>query len=544
MSDLLSIGMSGLLAYRRALDTVSHNIANANTAGYSRQRVELAARPGAGSGYGYVGTGVDVGTVRRLGDDLISARLQTDASAYGRLQTYHGFASRVDGLLSDADAGLSRPLQGFFDAANTLSQDPSSTAARQSLIGAAETLAARMRDTQAQLDGMEGEVNTRMRATVDEINNLSNALADLNREIVQGYGDFGGQPPNDLLDRRDQLLQELSARVGISTSAQADGSVNVYVGGGQALVLGSQATSLGVTADRYNSGRLDVVHAGGTRITAQLSGGTLGGLLDARREVLDPARARLGRIAAGLVETVNAQHAQGFDANGAPGGNFFTPLRGAAFAATANVGNATVDVGFGDPAALGDGDYELRFDGAAWSLTDLRSGQAVALTGSGTPGDPLVGGGLELQIDGGASAGDRFLIRPTVSAAAGMGVALNDPAEVAAAATTASGDNGNALALASISNGGIFNGGTQSLLAAHTALVSGAGARAQQAGVQLDAQAAIGNQTLAERESVSGVNLDEEAADLIRYQQAYQAAARVVQVADTIFQTLLQAAGR
>jgi flagellar hook-associated protein 1 FlgK len=544
MADLLSIGMSGLLAYRRALDTVSHNIANANTDGYSRQRVELVSRPGSGSGFGYVGTGVDISTVRRLGDDLVTARMQTDASAYGRLQTYHGFASRIDGLLSDADAGLSRPLQGFFDAANALSQDPSSTAARQNLIGAADTLAARMRDTQSQLDGMEGEINTRMRATVDEINTLSGALADVNREIVQGYGNFGGQPPNDLLDQRDQLLQQLSARVGISTSAQADGSVNVYVGGGQALVLGSQSTALGVAADSYNSGRLDIVHAGGTRITAQLSGGELGGLLDARREVLDPARARLGRIAAGLVETVNAQHVQGFDANGAPGTDFFAPLRGAAFAATANVGNATVDVGFGDPAALGDGDYELRFDGAAWSLTDLRSGQAVPLSGSGTPGDPLVGAGLELEVSGGASAGDRFLIRPTVAAAAGMNVALRDPEQVAAAASTASGDNGNALALAAISNGGVLNGGTQSLLAAHSALVSGAGMRAQQAGVQLDAQAAIGNQTLAERESLSGVNLDEEAADLIRYQQAYQAAARVVQVADTIFQTLLQAAGR
>lgn len=544
MSDLLSIGMSGLLAYRRALDTVSHNIANANTAGYSRQRVELVSRPGTGAGFGYVGTGVNVSTVRRLGDDLVGARMQTDASAYGRLQIYHGFATRIDGLLSDADAGLSRPLQGFFDAANALAQDPSSTAARQTLLGTADTLAARMRDTQSQLDGMESEINTRMRATVDEINSLSGALADLNREIVQGYGHFGGQPPNDLLDRRDQLLQELSARAGISTSAQADGSVNVYVGGGQALVLGSQATPLGVAADGYNSGRLDIVHAGGARITAQLGGGALGGLLDARREVLDPARARLGRIAAGLTEAVNHQHAQGYDAVGVAGGDFFEPLRGTAFAATANTGDAQVQVGFGDPAALGDGDYELRYDGAAWTLTDLRGGQATPLTGTGAVGDPLVGAGLELQIDGAAVAGDRFLVRPTAAAAAGMAVAISDPARVAAAATTASGDNGNALALASVGGAGLFNGGTQSVLAAHTALVSGAGMQAQQAGVRLDAQAAIGNQTLAERESLSGVNLDEEAADLIRYQQAYQAAARVVQVADTIFQTLLQAAGR
>jgi flagellar hook-associated protein 1 len=544
MSDLLSIGMSGLLAYRRALDTVSHNISNANTAGYSRQRVELTARPGAGAGFGYMGTGVDVATVRRIGDGLVTARMQTDASAYGRLQSYHGVATRIDGLLSDADAGLSRPLRSFFDATNALAQDPSSTAARQNLLGAADTLAVRMRETQAQLDGMEGELNTRMRTTVDEINQLSGALADLNREIVQGYGNFGGQPPNDLLDRRDQLLQDLSARVGISTVSQPDGSVNVFTGGGQALVLGREATALGVAPDLYNSGRLDIAHAGGARITAQISGGTLGGLLDARRELIDPTRARLGRIAAGISESINAQHALGFDANGAPGGDLFAPLRGAAFAASTNTGSAQVQVGFGDLGALGDADYELRFDGAAWSLNNLRNGQAVPLSGTGTAGDPLTGAGLELRIDNAPAAGDRFLIRPTAYAASGMAVAISDPAQVAAGSTAASGDNGNALAMAALGSNGLLDGGRSSILQAHTALVSGAGMQAQQAGMRLDAQAAIGNQTLAERESLSGVNLDEEAADLIRYQQAYQAAARVIQVADTIFQTLLQAAGR
>lgn len=547
MADLLSTGISGLLAYRSALDTVGNNIANANTPGYSRQRVELVARTPTGSGAGFIGNGVDIATVRRLGDALIATRLQSDASASGRLEVFAGYASRIDSLLSDADAGLSRPLQGFFDAANALTQNPGSVAARQSLIGSADTLAARFRDTQSQLDLMDREVNQRLQFTVEEINGLTESLARLNGEIASGYAQFGGQPPNDLLDRRDQLLQDLSARVGISTVAQEDGTISVYTGSGQTLVLGRQNTALSVTQDSYNSGRLDVVYGGSTRITAQIGGGSLGGLLDVRREVIDPARSELGRLAVGIAAAVNAQHAQGTDQYGDAGGLFFAEPQGAAFASTANTGSAKVAVGFGDPAALGTGEFQLRYDGAAWTMSHARTGQSVAFAGTGTAGDPLRGAGLALVVDGAPAAGDSFLIRPTAFAAAGLSVAIGDPGRVAAAGPGAvpnSGDNSNAQALAQLGGQGLFNGGSTSILQGHAGLVAQAGLGAHQASLRLDAQRAIGAQTFAEREAAAGVNLDEEAADLIRYQQAYQAAARVIQVADTLFQTLLQAAGR
>lgn len=627
MADLLSIGISGLLAYRRALDTTSNNIANANTPGYSRQRADFVSTPGIGAGYGFIGTGVEVATIRRLGDGLVNTRMQSDASAYSRLQVFSGFASRVDNLLSDPAAGLSEPLKGLYDAANTVAQNPTSLAARQAFIGSADTVATRMRETQAQLDSLDGEVDTRVRMTVEEINNLTQSIADLNAEISFNYGQFSGQPPNDLLDRRDQLLQELSSRIGVSTVAQEDGSVNVYAGSGQSLVIGQQSTDLGVAPDAFNSGRLDIVYGSSSApITGQVSGGALGGLLDVRREVIDPARTELGRLAVGIAGSFNAQHAQGVDLYGELGGDFFVPPQGTALAATANTGNASVDVGFDDFSQLGDGDYELRYDGASWSLKNLRSGAAVNLTGTGTPGDPLVGDGLALTINGTANAGDRFQVRPTAFVAGDMQVAISDPSRVAAAGplraaanvantgtATASapvvddptnadlldavditftgpntyqingsgsftytpgtpisvngwslslsgtpatgdtfavtpagannGDNGNAQALAALSNQNIFGPGRGSALQAHAGLVASAGLRAQQADMRLEAQGAIRDATIAERESQSGVNLDEEAADLIRLQQAYQAAARVVQTADTIFQTLIRAAG-
>lgn len=627
MSDLLSIGSSALLAYRRALDTTSHNIANVNTEGYTRQRVELATRAGNGSGSGYIGTGVDVATVRRINDGLVNTRLQGDTAAYARLEVYTGYAGRVDQLLSGADTSLAQPMQNFFDAANALAQNPASTAARQALIGNAQTLAARYNDTQAQLDGMQSEIDARVRTTVDEINRLSSSLAQLNERIVLAQGQFAGQPPNDLLDQRDQLIQDLAGRIGISTVSQDDGSLNVFTAGGQALVLGRQATPLSTTGDAYQSGRLEIVHGGNAVITRQLSGGALGGLLDVRREVLDPARSELGRVAAGIAEAVNAQHAQGLDAYGQLGGAFFAPTTGTSLAASANSSTAEIAVGIGDLAQLSGDDYELRYLSSGWQLSDRSTGAALALSGSGTAADPLRGAGIELTLSGTAAVGDRWWLQPTANAAGQLRVAIQDPARVAAAAplrvsaslantgnataTTPtavdaehasllapvsieftgsntyqlngsgsyaytpgtpiavngwsltltgtpaagdrfdvgagavnSGDNGNARALAALSSRGVLDGGRSSLGQAQAALVAGAGLDAQQSLLRRDAQAAVQSQTRNERDSIAGVNLDEEAADLVRFQQAYQAAARVIQVADTLFQTLLQATGR
>ncbi|MFP5305556.1 MAG: flagellar hook-associated protein FlgK, partial [Gammaproteobacteria bacterium] len=454
MADLLSIGVSGLLAYRRVLDTTSNNIANANTAGYSRQRVELASRIGTGTGAGYIGGGVEAVTVQRSVDGFIGARLQSDASAYARLDVLSGFATRVDGLLSDADAGLSRPLQEFFDAANALVQDPASTSTRQALIGSAQTLAASFQDIQSQLDTLDAEINQRTQVTVEEINNLTRSIADLNQRIALGYSEFG-QPPNDLLDQRDRLLEQLSTRVGITTYPQNDGSVNVFVGSGQTLVLGSQASTLGVADDAFGSGRLDIV-AGGAVITPRIGGGTLGGLLDARREIVDPARAELGRLAVGIADSVNAQHALGVDLYGELGGLFFSEPQGTSIAAGTNAGNAAIGVGFSDVSQLGTGDYELRYDGAAWSLIDSRSGAGVALSGTGTSADPLVGAGLALVVSGTAAAGDRFRIQPTAYAAGNLGVAIADPARIAAAAplraSAALGNTGTASAAVPVVN--------------------------------------------------------------------------------------------
>jgi flagellar hook-associated protein 1 FlgK len=550
MSDLLSIGTSALLAYRKALDTAGHNIANVNTPGYTRQRVELSSRLGAPVGDGYIGAGVQSDTVRRLADLMVLARQQANASGLGSADMFSAIAGRVDQLMSSADSGLSKPLTDFFGALGTLANNPNSSAARQGVIAAGQTLTARFSSIQGQLDGMSGEIDQRVRASVDEINGYARSVAGLNQQIVLARGAAGGQPPNDLIDQRDQLIQQISSRIGVSTVAQADGSVNLYIGGGQALVLGREPHALGTSADPFNSGRLEVTFGSGsasTVISSQLGGGTLGGLMDVRREVLDPARDELGRIAAGLVQSFNAQHASGVDATGAAGGNFFAPLTGTALPATANAGTASIAVGFGDASQLTGHDYEMRYDGAAWHLYDSDAGSEVTLTGTGTSGNPFVGAGLSLVVGGSPNAGDRFAVQPTRNLAGSLSVAITDPARIAAASSTSganSADNTNARALAGLATRAVLDGGRTTLTDANGALVAKTGSAAARATLTLDAQTAIAAQTDAERENISGVNLDEEAADMLRFQQAYQAAARIIQVADDMFQSLLAAAGR
>lgn len=626
MSDLLAIGVSGLLAYRKALETTGHNVANVDTPGYSRQRVDLVARPGTPQGDGLIGGGVLSDTVQRLADALVAERLQGDTSAFARADTYAVLAARVDGWLSDVDSGLSRPLQGFYDALGQLAANPGSTATRQLLLGSGSALGERFADLQAQFDGLEQELNLRLAQTADEITRYAQGVADINQQIALARGQSGGQPPNDLLDQRDRLVQDIARRIGITTTESADG-LNIYTGSGQALVLGAQATPLTLGDDAFRSGRQRLLYGGGQDITAQTRGGVIGGLLDFRREVLEPARSELGRLAAGVVDAMNRQHAAGMDLRGQMGGDFFVDVAGSVHAALANSGSAALEVQLSDAAALSGDELLLSYSGAGWQLTRSRDGSAVSFSGSGTTAEPLRAEGLSIVVARGApGAGDRYLIQPTATAARQLRVAITDPAHIAAALplrvgaalgnrgsgvvqelsvidagnaslrsavriefidantysvngsgsfawsagspidvngwslrlvgvpaagdrfevtgnVAGSNDNGNARQLAALANRGLLNGGRDSVNAAQAALLGRVGAQAQQAGLQRGALETVRQQTLAEQQSRSGVNLDEEAAALVRFQQAYQAAARVIATANDVFQSLLDATG-
>ncbi|HRP34995.1 MAG TPA: flagellar hook-associated protein FlgK [Gammaproteobacteria bacterium] len=552
MSGVFGIGTSALLAYQRALSVTGQNIANVGNENYSRQRIDLAVRNPQFSGAGWYGQGVDVVGVQRIADQFVQRQVLDNTAGSARQQVYYQYAQRADNLLADAEAGLAPVLQQFFAAVQDVANDPTSTAARQVLLSQGEALADRFAFLQRRLDDQRQVVEGQIGAAVDEINGLAAGIASLNQKIAEGIGQSGGAMPNDLLDQRDAMIERLSGLVAVQTLPQGDGTLNVMIGNGQNLVMGSTATVLTAQPLGADPSRTEiaVVNPGSTvGITDIISGGELGALLDVRRELLDPVQNALGRTAVGLALSFNELHRQGVDLDGVAGGDFFQLPQGEVLVGRGNTATGQPALTFTDAAALTAGDYRVSFDGVEWRLT--RTGSATPLA-TAAPGGTLAADGFELDLSGiaGATAGDSFDVRPTRTAAAGLGVAITDPRAFAAALPPAApgesvvGDNRNALALAGLASERVLANGTTSIAASYNELVANVGVKTRQAQLSAEAQGRMLEASRAQRESISGVNLDEEASNLLRYQQAYAAAAQVIATAGTMFDTLLMAVRR
>jgi len=625
MANILSTGTSALLAFQRALSTVSHNVANINTPGYSRQRVDFEARSPQFIGAGYVGRGTQIVDVRRVADDLANARLIDSGGELARLEQLSSLSGRVDALMSESTTGIAGLWSNFFDSVSALSSNASAPAERQNMLGQANALATRFQQLQGQFDRLSTEVDSGLAASAGEVNRLASEIAQLNGRI----GSAQNAAP-DMLDRRDQMIRDLVALTGGTAVQQDGGAMNVFSAGGQALVVGVQASQLTVVADPYRPERqqLALQTQGQTiRLDERVMGGRIGGLLEFRSQVLDQTQSELGRIALALGTTFNAGHGAGVDQYGDMGGAFFSVPAPAVSGHAANGGTAHLSASIGDITAVDGRNLVLQFQGGAWSATDARTGLAAAVTGTGAPGDPLRVAGIELALDGAAQDGDRFLLQPTAQAARGLAVAITDPGRIAAAspvqvqatlgnlgsarpgavrvvdtadpalrvpstiefldanqylidgdgpfphapgdaisangwsfvldgipaagdafvmAATAPGssNNGNATLLAGVDDRAALNGGSLSLNGAIAGLTTAVGSAARHASYAAEAQATLHEQAYSARESISGVNLDEEAANMLRLQQAYQAAAQIISTADTLFQSVLGAVRR
>lgn len=642
MADLLGTAVSGLLAYQRALNTTSHNISNVNTPGYSRQRVELSSATPQYIGGNYVGSGVDVQSVRRIYDEFLGSQVRSTSSLASQHDATYELSVQIDNMLADPETGLTPVMQSFFNAVQDLASDPTSTPARQVVLSEGESLVARFNDLFSRLDDLRNGVNTRLTSQVRDINSLAQSIADVNNDIINAPTGPNGQISGDLLDRRDQLLNELSEMVSLSTVEQDDGSVNVFIGNGQSLVVGISSQTLATVADPYDPSRKQVAYVdssgNSTNITSQLHGGELGGTLEFRDRVLDPAMNALGRVAIGLGETFNDQHKLGQDLNGNIGGDFFSLGAPEVLPHASNSGDGVIDTTIADLSQLTTSNYRISRSGTDYTLTRLSDGATTDLDAAGFPGSAVTVDGMQFSLGSGTIAdGDRFLIRPTRDGAQTIGMAIDHTNEIAAAApirtdadigntgtgtvsagsvdapspvdanlrnrvtitfntppttfdvydvdagttlasgvgytsgadisyngwtlqvkgapaagdvftvepnTGGNGDNRNAVLLAAVHEKGSLDSGRTTLVDAYGGMVGDVGTRTRQAELAGKAQNMLKDQAIAARESVSGVNLDEEAANLVRYQQAYQAAAQAISVANTLFQSVLSAIGR
>ncbi|MGO9444813.1 MAG: flagellar hook-associated protein FlgK [Thiobacillaceae bacterium] len=643
-TSIFSIGSTALMAAQDALSTTANNISNASTPGYSREQTVQVTNPALKTGSGYFGQGVNVASVQRDYNAFLNNQVSDAQSAASESDLYASQASQIDNLLANPSAGLSTSLQSFFSSVNNLANNPSDVPTRQAMLSSSQSLISQFQSVQSSLDQIQQGTQSQIASSVNSINSDATQIANLNQAITTAESGGGGQPANDLRDQRDQLVSQLSQQVQTSVLQQSDGTYNVYIGSGQALVLGNQAATLTASPSPSDNSQLQI-SSKLDGVTSSIGGGTnnlggqLGALCSFNSNMLGPAQNSLGRIALGLAGTFNAQNALGQDLNGAPGGNYFNIAQPTPIANSANTGNAKLALSYTDFSALTTSDYTLGFDGTNYTLTRLSDGNVTS-----SPSLPINVDGLNISLTSGSmAAGDSFLLQPTKNGADAVTLAITDPAKIAAAApiqanesanntgtgslsngavdssylasplassvtlsfnsgtgslsgfpatapitvtqngasttypagsaipfadgatmsfsgmsfnlsgtpangdqfvispnTNGSGDNRNALLLAGLQAQKTLSGGTESYTDAYGQMVSQVGSQTSQAQLNSQTQDTMLQQAQAAQQSVSGVNLDEEASNLLQYQQAYQAAGKVIQIASQLFDTILQ----
>ena len=644
MSALMSIGKTAMFANYAALQTVGNNIANANTAGYSRQETQLADAPGQFTGSGFFGKGVTVVTVARAYDKYLTNQ------AVGSTAVAAGDAARVDKLTQlenvfpIGSSGVGYASGEFLNAFVDLSNNPGDASARQVVLSQAQELASRFRAAGDRLSALQAGVTQDIKAAVANVNSLATQVAQLNAQIAALKG--SGQPPNQLLDQRDALVSQIASTINVTTIEADDGSVGVFIGGGQNLVLGAKANTIKAVPDAFDPAKAMLTMSEGAvdRLIPpdSLAGGALAGLLKFQNDDLSAANNLLGQMAAAISGAVNQQQSLGLDLGQPAGAGAPIFAVGAArvLGAAANTGTAVLTLTVNDASKLQASDYEMSFDGSAYTLTRLSDKSAVP-GGPFTPAQLAAGvqvDGATLQLTGGAANNnDRFLLQPVAAAAQSMQSVLASTKGLAAAApftgsvnvnnagtatiaslaavnpayngalsaditfTSASGDyswslsdgstgtgtwtagapialngfelnlagvpksgdriavqptvsvaanNGNALAFAKLASTGIVApaGGSgsgapaQTITDAYASTLANIGVRVQGGKTAASISGAVASQSESARANKAGVNLDEEAAKLIQFQQSYQAAAKILQVAQAIFDTMLQAA--
>lgn len=562
--NLFGLGLTALNTAQNHLQTTGHNINNAAVEGYNRQSVLTQTNGAAATGAGYIGRGVQAVTVQRAYDSFLHNQLVKSQSQGAGLVAYGNEIAQLNNLFADRTTGVSPAIQAFFDGVQAVASTPADPAARQELIGRADSLATQLNEANRFIDNQRQNINTQLDTTVAQINSYVARIDDMNQQITKARASgVGNHAPNDLLDQRDQLVSELNQLVDVKVLDQ-DGSFSLTLGSGQILLGGPTQHPLQVVPSASEPSRYVIAttigYEQGEPILSEvddmsLSGGQLGGLMRYRAETLDPAQNALGRLAIGIAVEFNQLHAEGVDLSGAAGTDFFSvSIPSQAVAADRNKGTAEFTVDFvradqNDPDSkitgvgdLGVHDYEIRYEDGNYQMRTLPKGQWETIA------DPAAGfekDGLYFKLTGAAQEGDVWRLNPTRNAADSFKVAITDPAKIAAAGKDANGDplgsaNGDiALQLAELQSKKILGGGAMSFNDGYSQLVNRVAVNAQQNATAAKAQHNLIQQNYAAQQAVSGVNLNEEYVMLDRYADQFRAASRLIDVGSTLFDTIL-----
>ena len=549
MSSLINNAMSGLAAAQAALNSASNNISSYNVAGYTRQTTIMAqANSTLGAG-GWVGNGVYVSGVQREYDSFITNQLRAAQNQSSGLTTRYEQMSKIDNLLSSKTSSISTSMQDFFTSLQTLVSNAEDPAARQALIGKADGLVNQFRTTDQYLRDQDKQVNTAIKASVDQINNYSKQIASLNDQISRLTGVGAGASPNDLLDQRDQLVSELNQIVGVEVSVQDGGTYNITMANGYSLVQGSNARQLAAVPSSDDPNRTTVAYVDGVAGEVEipeklLNTGSLGGLLTFRSQELDQTRNTLGQLALAFADAFNTQHKEGFDANGDQGKDFFAIGSPAVFNNAKNTGTGSLSAKITDSSAVQATDYKIVYDGTDWQVTLLADNTSFKAT---VTGGKMSFDGMEITVNAGAKANDSFTVKPVSNAVVDMKVMVTDESKIAMAQVSKNdpdpdidkgkSDNRNGQKLLDLQTKATV--GNKTFNDAYATLVSDVGNKTATLKTSAITQNNVVTQLYKQQQSISGVNLDEEYGNLQRYQQYYLANAQVLQTANALFDALI-----
>lgn len=643
MSGILNVATRALMANQTVLQTTGNNIANVNTPGYSRQSAVLETVQGQFTGGGYIGKGVSVATIQRTYSEFLTRQATLAGAVASGDSARAEKLKQLETLFPGGKSGLGAAVNDMLNAFSDVASSPTDLTARTVALTRVSETASRMRSASASLDDLQAGVTQEITQKIDAINSLATNIAAVNDQIARAKG--LGQTPNDLLDQRDQLVRQINQYIQTTSIQADDGTVGIFIGGSQPLVLGTTVAQLALGdddfADPLNS-KLNLIRNGvAIRIDENmLGGGEVPGLLRFQNTDLAESRNLLGRLTLAVSTGMNEQHALGLDLNGNKGGNLFTPITlnaisGNILKPVTQTASVTLGLGIADATKFVASDYEINFTGAtAGSIT--RKSDGVVNTFAGVP---IIIDGLTISAGGAANIGDRFLIKPFSTSASNIRGEFSSPSSLAVAGPVAgkmgttntgslqlsslvaranpptnvpltvsfTGANtytrsdtgttvhtyvsgqtiegnappalsgwslvlqgspkdkdtftvfdikdtannngidfklsaGNASAMMNLRDAAMFDGAA--LTDGYAGMIAQIGIRTQSANYSADVSRAIAANLETDRTSVSGVNLDEEASKLIQYQQAYQASAKVIQIAQNIFDTLIQTMSR
>ncbi|WP_202759434.1 flagellar hook-associated protein FlgK [Delftia acidovorans] len=653
--SLLNVGSRALMANQIALQTTGHNIANVNTAGYSRQSVAFQTSPGQNMGSGYIGNGVDVNTILRNFNDLLNRQAATASAVSAADSARATSLAQMQEVFGGGKTGLGAAITDMMNSFGDVAGAPTDPSARQVVLTRMNELAARFRSASAQLDELDYSAKQQMGNDVTVVNSLAGQVATLNAQISRSIA--SGQTPNDLLDQRDQLVRNINKYVQTSQIPADDGSISLFVGGSQPLVLGPNSAQLTLkeATEFPGSGKMALYfqQPGGQNVEltpSMLGGGEIAGLLQFQGSDLTEGRNLLGRMALAIGDSLNEQNNLGLTLSGQSGSNLFklSMVSNGSTTGAQWTGATTPTTTVVDSSQLKASDYQIVFGSTApagkvirlsdgkvtdfTSMADLSSkeidGLRFDLKAEGVSGNtvlfrPMAAGAHDIQAAVHSpndlavanpvaasikSLGDATLQMGGIQVSAGFNLAGFAGAEVSfsknatgqleytitpapAGGIPATGlytsgqpiqlapglqvkitgtpaingttsdkvtlgkatdpqygtayqrDAGNASSFLALRDSKLFDGSTTLSDGFSTAMAQ-VGTRTQSAQYAAKLSETIAKNLEADRTAVSGVNLDEEAAKLLQYQQSYQASAKMLQVAQSIFDSVLQTVGR